>query len=363
MKTIKIYALPSHQSKERTSGVDFARIIQPMRHLDGYSDGEVKFKVDIYDIHAKETTNWKDIAKEYDVIYFNYLHNPWGYAAMGAMARGNNTKLVLDLDDSLWHVKSDNSAHSVFHKGSEALKNFTAICRDVDLITTTSGYLRNVIVHETGRKHDNIKVFPNYIDLSLYSHKARFNNDGHITLLHHGSTTHFNDLMEDEFMKGVDRIMSEYPNVDIKFVGAFIPKFRQRWGLRYQNAFGHVDIYEWIKGKFREYMDEADILVVPLTDDLYNRCKSPIKFLETSSAGIPGVYQNIRQYQEVVDNGRNGFLASRADEWYKSLKTLIDDVQKRREVGEEAYKTVVNKWQMKDHIKDYAEMFKKLVDK
>jgi glycosyltransferase involved in cell wall biosynthesis len=108
-------------------------------------------------------------------------------------------------------------------------------------------------------------------------------------------------------------------------------------------------------------MDEADILIVPLTQDIYNKCKSPIKFLEASSAGIPGVYQEIRQYQEVIDNGVNGFLAGSSQTWYKSIKALINDPKLRQAVGQAAFKSVENEWQIQDHVEDYAEFFKSIL--
>lgn len=359
MKTIKIFALPSHQTKDRTSGVDFARIIQPMKALDGYKDEEVEFKVTLFDI--EKTTDWKDVSENYDIIYFNYLNSPWGYAAMGAMARPKGVKIVLDLDDSLWNIKSDNPAHIAYKRGSEALHNFTCICNDVDYMTTTSSYLKHVIMNNTTKKPDTIKVFPNYVDLNLYDHVSTFKDNGQIQLLHFGSTTHFNDLLENEFVKGVDRIMKEFPHVSIKFVGAFIPALRAKWGMRYQNAFGHQDIYQWIKGPFRTFMDESDILVVPLTDDIYNRAKSNIKFLEASSAKKPGVYQRIRQYADTIEEGKNGFLASKSSEWYTSLKQLIENTELRKNMGEAAYTTVKDHHQIHNHVKEYAEFFKSIV--
>jgi len=341
--------------------VDFARIIQPMKHLDGYTDGEVTFKVDLFDIHSTKSLDWLQVAKKYDIIYLNYINDPWGYAAMGAMARKHGAKLVFDIDDSLWNVKDDNPAHGVYHKGSEAIGNFTSICNDVDYMTTTSDYLKHVIMNNTKKKATQIKVFPNYVDLDLYKYRAPFEKNSEITLMHFGSTTHQNDLSDDEFKKGIDRIFSEYPNIKLKMVGAFLPKFKTRWGQRYQNAYGHSDIYRWISDKFPEFMAEADILVVPLTDDIYNRCKSSIKFVESASAKIPGVWQDIRQYQEVIEPGKNGYLAKDAKDWYNGIKALIDDAEHRKSVGEAALKTVKDKWTIQAHVKDYAQFFKDIL--
>lgn len=358
MKKIKVFALPSHQSKERTSGVDFVRVLQPMHYLNGYKDEEVEFETTMYDINVP--TDWLWVAKNFDVIYFNYLNNPWGFAAMGAMARKFGVKLVMDLDDSLWDLKADNPAYEVYKKGSQALSDFTAICNEVDAITVTNLYLKHIVMKNTLKRAESIHVFPNYIDLDLYSHRAKFKNYGNIKLFHYGSTTHFQDLSTNAFYEGIDRIMKEYPNVTLTTVGAFLPKYRERWGLRYENSFGHRDIYKWVKNHFPKCMDQADIMVVPLVDDTYNRCKSQIKWLEASSAGIPGVWQDIRQYREVIKQGENGFLAKYEDDWYKSIKEMIDSPELREKMAKKTHEDVKN-WQIQDHVGDYAKFLKKLL--
>lgn len=360
-KKIKIFCFPAHMTKERTSGVDYARIIQPMKALNGYKDEEVEFQVDIFDVMEEETTEWDKVAEKYDIIYLNYINNPWAFAAMGAMARKNGVKIVLDLDDALFNIRSDNPAHNVYKKGSDAIRNFIAICNEVDYMTTTNDYLKHVIMNNTKKKAPQIKVFPNYIDLDLYKHRSPFKNDGQIQLMHFGSSTHYIDLSNDEFAKGIDRILSEYPNVTFRSIGAFMPKFRGRWGMRYEQVYGHQDLFKWISDFYPGYMDEADILVVPLDVDIYNKSKSSIKYLEASAAKIPGVYQRIRQYEEIIDEGKNGMLAGKASEWYKGIKKLIDDVELRRSMGEAAFKNVQDNWQVKNHTKEYADFFKEIL--
>ena len=184
MKTIRIFALPSHATKERTSGVDFARIIQPMKALDGYVLGDIKFKVHVYDVVKDKTLDWMEVAKEYDIMYLNYTAVPMQFAMMGLMMRKHGRPIVLDLDDSLWDIVEDNPAYKIYKKGSEAIRNFTSIANEVDYITTTNGYLRNVIDHHTNKK--DITVFPNYIDFDLYNHRAKFKDTPDIRLLHFG---------------------------------------------------------------------------------------------------------------------------------------------------------------------------------
>lgn len=361
-KTIKIFALPSHQTIERTSGVDFVRIIQPMKYLDGYEDDEVKFRVDVYDIHKKQPS-WLDIAKKYDIIFLNYIGNPWTFAGMGAMARHYKRKIVMDTDDDIHSIMPDNPVYKSYQENDGlALKDLTAIYNEVDYITCTTKYLKNVLLTRSTKTSKQIEVLPNYIDIdTLYTHRSPFKDTHSIQLYHYGSTTHFMDLDEKEFAKGIDMVFKNYPNVTLKTVGAFLPKYKERWGQRYTNAYGDTDIYKWIKEKFPLFMDESDIMVVPLLDGQYTRSKSAIKFLESSSAKKPGVYQNMKQYRDIVYEGRNGFLATRSEDWYNAISKLIEDKKLRQNMGEEAFKTVKIDHQMKDNVWRYAEFFKRVL--
>lgn len=358
MKPIRLFAMPSHAAVERTSGVDFARVIQPMEHLSKLKD----FNVTIYDPSLNKKMNWIEAIENNDIVFLNYTTNAWAFAIMGAIARKKGRIIISDMDDALWEVLPDNTAYEVF-KQDEVQKTVSAICDEVDYITCTNPYLRNVIAHNTNSKHDKIKIMPNYINLNLYSHRCEFKDTHEIQLTHFGSTSHFKSLQDEEFNKGIDMIFKDYPNVILKTIGANIPKYKNRWGRRYMHGFGDVDVYKWIAEKFPGFMDETDIIVAPLSDNTYNRCKSSIKFIEASSAKKPGVWQRIRQYNEVVEEGYNGFLARTATEWYQSIKKLIEDKRLRKKVGEMAFKTVKDDWQMKDNVYKYADLFKESLDK
>lgn len=356
MKPIRIFATPSHATKERTSGVDFARVIQPMKYL-GQEKG---FKVTIYDPKRDEKVNWLDVTRENDIIFLNYTANAYFFAIMGCMARKNKRKIVLDVDDNLWDIREDNTAYQVFKKGSEGIKNFTAICNEVDYITTTSSYLKNVICNYTMKRHDQVFTFPNCIDLSLYTHRSKPKNENDITICHYGSASHFLDLQESGFIGGINKLFKELPNVNLLTIGSLIPALKNKWGMRYNHSYGDVDIYKWIKEKFPLFMDKADIVVAPLEIDTYNRSKSFIKWLEYSSAMKPGVYQDITPYQEVVRNGENGFLAYREEDWYHYLKELALNFSLRKKIGEQAFKDV-QKHTIQKNIHLYASFFKAIM--
>jgi glycosyltransferase involved in cell wall biosynthesis len=354
----KIFVFPSHSTPERTSGVDFARVIQPMEYLGKLDD----FQVRIYDAKKDTAMDWQWVTKNHDAIFFNYTASPWEFAKMGLMARKAGIPMIMDVDDSLWDIMPDNPVYNSFKRGSDNIRNFTAICNEVDYMTTTSKYLRNVIANNTKKTTEKIKVFPNYIDLdNMYKHRCPFKDDQNIRLAHFGSTTHFIDLQDEEFMNGIDMVMKEFPNVTLQTVGAMIPKYRYKWGFRYENSFGHQDVYKWASTRLPPLANEWDIIVTPLSENRYTKCKSFIKFLESSSLMKPGVWQKIRQYEEVVDNGKNGFLAMYAEDWYLSIKALIEDKQLRQDIAKNAYNTVQEHWQIKDNVDKYAVFMREIL--
>ena len=354
---IRVFSLPSHAAIERTSGVDFARVIQPMTHLNKLKD----FDVTIYDPKLNKKMDWLKATADNDILHLNYTTNPWAFAIMGTMARKYDRKIVLDMDDALWDVLPDNTAYEVYKRDSEGIKNFTAICNEVDYITCTNRYLKNVIVHNSAKYPDKIKIFPNYINLDLYKHRSPFKDELQIQLTHFGSSSHWVSLQNEEFAKAIDRIFREYPNVVFKTIGALLPKYKSRWGARYNHDFGDVDVYTWIKDKFPGFMDETDIIVAPLSINVYNRSKSNIKRWEASSAKKPFIGQNIRQYQEVITDGVDGFLCDTAESWYKAIKVMLDDKELRRKIGIAGYERTKKEAQIKDNIWRYASFFKGLV--
>lgn len=351
---MKIFCLPSHTFVDRVSGVDYLRITQPMTHLNGYEDFEVK----VFN-HAKDGSfDWRDVFEEYDSVYFNYTTNDIGYAVMGCLAQKYKKKLICDVDDDLFNILSDNSAYEIFKKGSWGLQVVKAILGDVHHVTCTNSHLKHSLQQNTKAK--GISVLPNFIDLeSVYKYRTPFKDRGYYKALHFGSSTHFASFYSQPFLDAMDRVMKEYPNFSFITVGAFVPSFRAKWGTRYEQGFGDTDLMKWID-KMPQYVDDADFMLVPLLDNTYNRSKSSTKYLEASSFKLPGVYQDIRQYKELIKNGENGYLASTADEWYMGITNLINDAKLRKSMGEKAFETIQD-WTIQSKVKLYADTFRKIL--
>jgi glycosyltransferase involved in cell wall biosynthesis len=308
--------------------------------------------------------DWVEAARNNDILFLNYTTSAWAFAIMGTMARKFNRKIVLDMDDALLHVRSDNSSFAHYQKSEDpesAYRIVRSIAKEVDYITTTSMYLKHVIMRDMDVHPEKIVVLPNFIDLeNLYTHRSPPKDDGMITISHFGSSSHFKDLQGEEFIAGLDMLMKDLPNVNFFTIGSLMPRLKAKWGQRYSYGFGDVDIYKWVKEKMPGFMDNTDIVVAPLDVDIYNKSKSYIKFLEYSSCVKPGVYQDIYPYQEIVVHEKNGFLATTRQDWFKYLKLLATDKNVRSRVAGEAFKAIQGHT-IQANVSRYVDFFKKIV--
>jgi hypothetical protein len=92
-----------------------------------------------------------------------------------------------------------------------------------------------------------------------------------------------------------------------------------------------------------------DLAIAPLADNLFNRCKSPIKYLEYSVLGIPGIYSAISPYADLIQPYENGLLASTPEDWLNAMTRLVEDAELRRQVGKAAQEMVQKNWTLRDH--------------
>jgi glycosyltransferase involved in cell wall biosynthesis len=103
-----------------------------------------------------------------------------------------------------------------------------------------------------------------------------------------------------------------------------------------------------------------DIGIAPLIDDVFNRGKSHIKWMEYASYKIPTVASNVYPYYKdiqgtkTIEDGVTGYLCE-PKEWYEKLEKLVLDNNLRNRIGENAYYYVKDNWQPQHHIKKWKE--------
>ena len=117
------------------------------------------------------------------------------------------------------------------------------------------------------------------------------------------------------------------------------------------------DFILWpLKHRFLDF----DIGIAPLIDDYFNRCKTPIKWmeygiLETVTVCSPTLYS------KVVKHGETGFIAKTEEDWVKYLSLLIEDKRLRKKIGKAARREVFKRYDLDLHWRGWVEVYEKVV--
>jgi uncharacterized coiled-coil protein SlyX len=229
--------------------------------------------------------------------------------------------------------------------------------RDADLVTVSTPRLRDVL----GGYNKNIVVLPNFLDDDLWKLNAPTDNKSEmqpLTIGYMGTVSHKPDL---EYITPVLMdVIKRYPNkIQMNFWGIDPPDEIRPYSKRIPMP--QVSIENEYKD-FAAYFQtqSADIMIAPLVNNLFNRCKSPIKFLEYSALGVSGVFSSVEAYTQVITHGENGLLAASLDEWSNSLSQLIENDELRYQLGKNAQSTVRGHWLLSQNAYLWQDAFRAL---
>lgn len=253
-------------------------------------------------------------------------------------------KLIYETDDDLLGVEKNSPSYEYVNRVSASIENFIEAS---EVITVTTPALASKF------DEDKTVIIPNYYVDSVFDVKDDIKSDGSLKLGYYGTLTHSKDLF---LIKNVILKLKEKYDFDFEVIGGF-------------NASDNVD-EEWFEAielpsnnmdfeKFMKWLAETvnwDIVLVPLEDSPFNRCKSELKFIELAILGIPGVYSNMCVYNSVVSDGIDGFLASNDDEWINKVEKLILDKSLRRNIRKNALNKVLSDYSIEDRIRKWDDI-------
>lgn len=272
------------------------------------------------------------------------------YKEVIARARSEAKPVVYEIDDLLLEMPEDHSTRQDYH--GYLLAILQAIV-EADIVTASSAPLADYLrIFNT-----NTRVLPNYLDDQTWNFRTPIDNQKDefpVVIGYMGGETHQADL--EYVCPALQNILHRFEGkVRLRFFGGKPP------GMLLESPF-----VEWIPfnrdhyAEFSQFFLQqvSDVFIAPLRDNLFNRCKSVIKFLEYGVLGSPGIYSCIPAYEAIVDPGVNGFIAATIEEWEKYLTELIEKPALRKQMGKNAQETVKNKWLLSQHYQEWLEVYR-----
>ena len=285
------------------------------------------------------------------LIQRDFPRNVSTYAEIVKQARQENKPVIIDIDDLIFELPENHPDHQSGFYNRAIIPMIKAIM-EANLITVSTPALSRYL----DPLNPNIYVLPNYLNDDIWNLTDVKKNDLNYPIIigYMGSDSHLPDINLIEPV--LINILEQYQDrVLLKFLGLKPPSSL----LSYRSVIW-IPSTTYNYAKFsRDFLQQRfDLFIAPLCDNAFNQCKSSIKYLEYSATGTPGVYSNLETYNNIVNHGQNGFLASSLDEWEEYLHLLIENPNLRYEIGLKAQETVRNRYLLSQHASEWKNAWK-----
>lgn len=288
------------------------------------------------------------------VIQRDFPTNYDFYLYLQEISKDLSLPIVYDLDDNLFELPPDHPDRRS-NAFAGALMPMLEAAVSADYLTVSNNFLKERL----SPLNKNIFVLPNYLDERIWQFKApkEHKPDQKMTIGYMGSASHIPDMemIGDVLVK----IKAEFAeNLHFHFYGAKPP----------EKLADHPDT-TWTPVKTFEYEEfaqdfqqlDADLFIAPLVDNTFNRCKSPIKFFEYTTMGVPGIFSRLTPYEEIITDGKHGLLAGTPQAWEEKIRLLIQNPELRHDLAVNAQKLVQEKYLMSQNSEKWAELYQNFI--
>lgn len=247
--------------------------------------------------------------------------------------------LVIDTKytDTIPYVQGLSGAEkSIYDAGVIGMGRTLSLC---DAAMTTTERLAEELGHYVPEVFINRNVASEH--MLMLSDKAlenkniegeKQNGEGKVSIGYFsGSITHNADIAL--ILPILVRILRERPNVLLHVVGELnLPEELKA----FQTQIIRRPFVNW--EKLPELIASVDINLAPLEASIFNEAKSENKWVEAALVKVPTVASNVGAFRRMIVSGETGLLCDTETDWYHAILTLIDSVEERTRLAENAWR-------------------------
>ena len=285
-------------------------------------------------------------SSKYDAVYLFRTANFVGPAFFEKLLRLRNSSIIFDFDDAIYLTNtSDANKRFGWLKFAEKTAD---ICKISTSVTVGNSHLADY-----ARKfNQNVFIVPTSIDTDQYqTEKEQKAKDANVVIGWTGSSTSQYHL--EAFEPTLAELFKRRDDVELRVISNREPSFKT---IPYTWR-------EWSPETEVEEIAEIEIGIMPTPDDEWSRGKCALKALQYMSLGIPAICTDMGANRDVIEHGKNGFLAKRHEQWLEYFDKLIDDRNFREQLGKQAEVTVLKRYSMRKCAELFAEVVRKTIDK
>lgn len=261
------------------------------------------------------------LAGRYDAVIIHKEAFPFGPPIFEQIIKLVQPNIIYDMDDAFWtHPPQFNQIGRRLRDPQKIQK----IIQISSIILAGNEYIADYAL----KYNSSIINFPTVLDTNYYLPRKEIQNEI-VTIGWVGrwsSQSYLLDL-EDVFRQ----LLIKYPKINFRFVGADgdlpLPDIS-------------AEIIDWSLEEEISALIPFDIGIMPLPDDDYSKGKCGFKLLQYMALAIPSVASPVGVNQEIIIDGKNGFLAANNQDWYERLSLLIEHPDLRYSIGLNGRKTI-----------------------
>ncbi len=222
-----------------------------------------------------------------------------------------------------------------------------------DVIIVVSRYLKSLIPKEHQKK--TFLVFDSYEHPN--TQYKRHNNQKKLRLI----------FISNSVFSKFPQIESLPRNVTLTIIGppeARVKKFMPDRKMFTDTPYKFKYIIWNLKTVHKEIL-KCDVGAIPYRDkDLnkdYVKRKSNNRLVLFMSLGMPTIVSPTPEYKKLINQGINGFIAKKPEEWTKFIKLLRDNPVLRNKIGKNARDKVIKRYSQGNQANLYLKILKKVV--
>ncbi len=249
--------------------------------------------------------------------------------------------LIFDFDDAIWlpNVSQENAKWG-FLKYPQKTSKIIALS---DRIVCGNAYLEGY-----ARQYNSSTVLiPSTVDLDYYQIDRTLREPEVVCIGWSGSGTtvpYFDDIAP-----ALVRLKEEFGS-KIKFIVYGDPN--------YTNEALEIKGIRWSPDTEVAVINRFDIGIMPIPDTEWAKGKCSMKGLQYMALGIATVMSGVGTNKVVIQNGENGFLCNSLEDWYRTLKALIENASLREQLGASGRKTVEDSYSTQSQEKAFIQLFR-----
>ncbi|WGZ96185.1 MAG: glycosyltransferase family 4 protein [Candidatus Thiothrix putei] len=282
--------------------------------------------------------------RHYDLLFIEYELLPYFPAWLERYLHWRKIPYIVDYDDALFH-QYDHHRNPVIR---QLLGNKIAtVMRLSQHVIAGNRYLAEY-AHNAGAKC--VSIIPTVIDLEHYRKAADYPKAEVFTIVWIGSPSTTPYLKE--VLPALQTLSQHYP-LRLRLIGA-----------------GDIDMpgitverLAWQQDKEVEYISQCHVGIMPLPDTPWTRGKCGFKLIQYMACGLPIIASPVGINAEIIESGKNGFLASNHKDWITAIEKFLKHPKSASDMGETGLKKIIQKYCLKKTQKKFATLIRCKLEK